>query len=288
MHPLEIRERDGRKTWEKPLLSQRFLYHTLLGRIILSFLIKPSFSKKIGKYLDSPKSIKRIDRFIKKNHIVKEDYVLDDIHSFNDFFSRQIKEGKRILDSVPQHLISPCDGKVTYYPIGGNLTFPIKNSIYRLSDFVDDEKLVSSFQDGSVLVLRLSVDDYHRYCYLDDGTKEENVFLKGVLHTVNPIANDRYKIYVLNQREYTVLHTAHFSDVIQIEVGALLVGKIANIQEKGSYRRGEEKGKFLYGGSTIVLLLHRDVHIDEDIIKNSKEGAETRVRMGEKIGYVDA
>ncbi len=288
MHPLEIRERDGRKTFEKPLLSQRFLYHTFLGRAILSLLIKPRLSKRIGHYLDSPKSVRKIDKFVKKNHIVKEDYDLSDIHSFNDFFSRKIKDGKRPIDQDSCHLISPCDSKVTYYPIEDGLTLPIKNSIYQLSDLVNDEKIVSSFEGGSVLILRLSVDDYHRYCYLDNGTKEKNIFLPGVLHTVNPIANDRYKIYALNQREYTVLHTEHFSDVIEIEVGALLVGKIANNQGKGSYQRGEEKGKFLYGGSTIVLLLNSKVHIDEDIIENSKEGAETRVRMGEKIGYVDA
>ncbi len=288
MHPLEIRERDGRKTFERPLLSQRFLYHTFLGRAILFLLIKPRLSKRIGHYLDSPKSVRKIDKFVKKNHIVEEDYDFSDIHSFNDFFSRKIKDGKRPIDQDPCHLISPCDSKVTYYPIEDGLTLPIKNSIYQLSDLVNDEQIVSSFEGGSVLVLRLSVDDYHRYCYLDDGRKEENVFLPGVLHTVNPIANDRYKIYALNQREYTILHTEHFSDVIEIEVGALLVGKIANNQGKGSYHRGEEKGKFLYGGSTIVLLLNRKVHIDEDIIENSKEGAETRVRMGEKIGYVDA
>jgi DNA-binding CsgD family transcriptional regulator len=62
-------------------------------------------------------------------------------------------------------------------------------------------------------------------------------------------------VFIQNCREYTILNTAHFGPVAQIEVGALLVGRISNNQEAGSFRRGEEKGKFLYGGSTVVLLL---------------------------------
>lgn len=283
---MQIATRDGKIYQSKVLLSQRFLYHTLLGRLFLKLLIKPSISKKIGKWLDSEKSKKRIKKFVKKNHINCDDYILDDIHSFNDFFSRKIKPEKRPIDRVENHLISPCDCKVTYYPIDKDLKFFIKESVYTLSELVQNEDIVSSYQGGTCLVLRLSVDDYHRYCYIDDGTKEDNIFIAGVLHTVNPIANDHYKIYSQNQREYTILHTKNFSDVIQMEVGALLVGKIVNHQGKGEYRRGEEKGKFLYGGSTIVLLLKKNVKIDSDIIENSKKEIETIVKMGEKIGEV--
>ncbi len=283
---MQIATRDGKIYQSKVLLSQRFLYHTLLGRLFLKLLIKPSISKKIGKWLDSEKSKKRIKKFVKKNHINCDDYILDDIHSFNDFFSRKIKPEKRPIDRVENHLISPCDCKVTYYPIDKDLKLFIKESVYTLSELVQNEDIVSSYQGGTCLVLRLSVDDYHRYCYIDDGTKEDNIFIPGVLHTVNPIANDHYKIYSQNQREYTILHTKNFSDVIQMEVGALLVGKIVNHQGKGEYRRGEEKGKFLYGGSTIVLLLKKNVKIDSDIIENSKKEIETIVKMGEKIGEV--
>lgn len=135
--------------------------------------------------------------------------------------------------------------------------------------------------------MRLCVDDYHRYCYIDDGTKEENIFIPGVLHTVNPIALENYKIYSQNQREYTIMHTKNFGDVIQIEVGAMMVGKIVNYDGKTDIKRGEEKGKFLYGGSTIILLLNQNIKIDDDIIKNTQDGAETIVKMGEKIGELD-
>ncbi len=284
---MQIATRDGKIYESRVLLSQRFLYHTLLGRLFLKFLISPSISKKIGARLDSEKSKKRIKKFVKKNNINCDDYILDDIHSFNDFFSRKIKPDRRPIDPIENHLISPCDCKVTAYSIDADLKLHIKNSVYTLSELLNNDDIVKQYKGGSCLVLRLCVDDYHRYCYIDDGTKEDNFFIPGVLHTVNPIANDHYKIYSQNQREYTVLHTKNFSDVVQIEVGALLVGKIVNYQGKGEFKRGQEKGKFLYGGSTIVLLLNKDVKIDSDIIENSKREIETIVKMGEKIGEIN-
>ena len=135
------------------------------------------------------------------------------------------------------------------------------------------------------MIFRLTVDDYHRYCYVDNGTKEDNIFIPGVLHTVNPIANDHYPIYKENSREYTILHSEVFGDIVVMEVGALLVGKIVNHHGKARVTRGQEKGYFQFGGSTVVMLLKADtVQVDEDIIENSRKGYETIVKMGEKIG----
>jgi phosphatidylserine decarboxylase len=120
---------------------------------------------------------------------------------------------------------------------------------------------------------------------VDDGEKGENVFLPGVLHTVNPVANDVYPIYKENSREYSVLHSRAFGDVLMMEVGALLVGRIVNHHGAASVSRGQEKGYFQFGGSTVILLLEKDaVQVDEDILRNSREHTETVVRMGEKIG----
>ena len=73
--------------------------------------------------------------------------------------------------------------------------------------------------------------------------------------------------------------------VTYVEVGALLVGKIKNIITTGKIKKGEEKGYFEYGGSTIVLLFEKDkISLDEEIINNSLNGFETYVKYGEKIG----
>ena len=117
-----------------------------------------------------------------------------------------------------------------------------------------------------------------------DGEKDENVFIQGVLHTVNPIANDFYPIYKENSREYTTLHTNSFGDITIMEVGALLVGKIVNHHGKASVKRGQEKGYFQFGGSTVVLLVEKDkIILDKDIEENSLANIETIVKFGEKV-----
>ena len=135
------------------------------------------------------------------------------------------------------------------------------------------------------MIFRLEVNDYHRYCYVDGGIKTENTRIKGQLHTVNPIALKRYNIYKRNSREYTLIHTYHFGDVVQMEVGAMLVGRIFNLHGSGGICKGVEKGMFEFGGSTIVLLIEKDrVQPDKDILRNSAENCETVVKYGEKIG----
>ena len=71
-----------------------------------------------------------------------------------------------------------------------------------------------------------------------------------------------------------------------MEVGAMMVGKITNLKPGAcEVKKGEEKGYFEFGGSTIVLLLqHGKVRMDSDLIENSENGYETIVRMGERIG----
>ena len=105
------------------------------------------------------------------------------------------------------------------------------------------------------------------------------------MHTVSPIALRRYPVFVQNCREYTVMETEHFGKVTEVEVGAMLVGRIDNYKQAGAFRKGEEKGKFLYGGSTVVVLLEKDAaQLPEDLFESTAMGLETLVRYGQKIG----
>lgn len=81
------------------------------------------------------------------------------------------------------------------------------------------------------------------------------------------------------------MNTDNFGEVVQIEVGAMLVGKIENHHEIHAFVRGEEKGMFKYGGSTIMLLLKKDAaKIDEGVFRATAAGEEIPVIMGQKIG----
>ena len=261
------------------------LYGSVLGRVLLKTLTAPVISRAAGIFMDSKASKLLIKPFIKRSGIDTSQYIMRDFRSYNDFFTRRVIPEKRPVDYEPSHLISPCDSKLTVHKISKNSIFRIKGSRYRVSDLLKNDFLAKRFCGGYCLIFRLEVDDYHRYCYIDNGTKTENTYIAGELHTVNPIALERYNIYKRNCREYTVLHTENFGDVVQVEVGAMMVGRIVNNDDTASFLRGEEKGRFEFGGSTIVMLFGKDsVRIDEDILRNSAEGIETVVKYGEKIG----
>ena len=261
------------------------LYGSVCGRVALKLLTAPAVSRAAGRFMDSRLSKPFINPFIKKSGIDMSDYNMYDFRSYNDFFTRTIRPGKRSADTDRSHLISPCDSKLTAYRISDSSIFCIKNSMYRVSDLLKSRQLAEHYSGGYCLIFRLEVDDYHRYIYIDDGIKSRNIRIGGELHTVNPIALSHYNIYKRNAREFTIMRTENFGYVIQVEVGAMFVGRIVNHHGKSRITRGTEKGYFEFGGSTIVLLIERDrAVIDDDILENSANGCETVVKCGEKIG----
>lgn len=268
---------------DKPAIN--FLYRTLLGRMLLRWLIKPTVSKFFGLLMDSRLSALFVPVFIKNNKICLAEYQDVKYKSFNDFFTREGKDGFRPISPNAFEAIAPCDGKLTAYPITAHCVFRIKNSVYDVSSLLGNKRLADEFANGICLIFRLTPDDYHRFCYIDDGKVLSTKKIKGVLHTVRPIAVQRYKVYAQNAREYTVLQTKHFGKVIQMEVGALFIGRIANHVTNGVFQRGEEKGMFEFGGSTVVLLFQKDaIKVDKMIFQNTRNNKETVVKMGTKIG----
>ena len=257
-----------------------FLYNNILGRVILKLIICPVFSKIYGKYNNMSISKKRVDTFIKKYNIDTNEYEKKEYSSFNEFFTRKRKA--IYYDKEKNNFIAPADSKLMVYKIKDDMTIKIKQSIYTIEELIEDQMNLEQFKNGNCLVFRLSMDDYHRYCYIDDGTIEKIKKIKGKLHTVSSISN-KHKVYSQNTRICNYMTTDNFGKIIYIEVGALLVGKINNYN-KNKYNKGEEKGYFELGGSTIVILTNDRIKIDNDIIEYSNKGIETKVKYGERIG----
>ncbi len=262
-----------------------FLYENAFGRIILKLLTARWLSKLAGVFCDSRLSKPLIKKFIKNNNIDLSEYKNTDFSCFNDCFTREIREELRPVCMEASVPISPCDGLLSAYKIEEDTVFPAKQSSYTVSSLLKDSELAKEFYGGSLLVFRLCVNHYHRYCYIDNGSKGDNVFIKGKLHTVRPIALENRAVFCENCREYTVMETENFGKVIQCEVGAMLVGKIKNHDKVGRFTKGKEKGMFLYGGSTVILLFKRDtVKIYDNFFEDTTKGLETPVKYGEAIG----
>ena len=265
--------------------SIRFLYNTIPGRILLKIATRATVSKLAGFILRCPASRVFLKGFIDKNNIDMEEYRDKTYNSFDDFFIREIKEGRRPFPDNKNDVASPCDGKLIAYPITPDSSFFIKNSLYSIETLLKDKELATEFSGGMCLIFRLSPDDYHRYCYIADGKIINQKSIKGVLHTVRPIAYQTRDVFCQNSREYTVIQSINFGKIVQIEVGALFVGRISNHKKSSTILKGEEKGMFQFGGSTIILLFEKDtIAVDNEIIDNTTRNKETLVKMGIRIG----
>ena len=265
------------------------LSNNIFGRILIKILINPIFSKIGGAFLSTPLSKPMISSFVKKHNIDLDKCTTKRFSCYNNFFTRQLKDEYLNIDMSEDAFISPCDSKLYVSPITKTGLFHIKNTDYTLDTLLKNTSLADEFIGGNAFIFRLTVDDYHRYCYPDNGIKSDNIKIKGVLHTVNPIANDIYPIYKENSREYCTIETENFGKIIIMEVGALLVGKINNHHGAGKVLKGTEKGMFEFGGSTIIVLTQKDtVIIDNDISNNSVDGYETIVSIGERIAIKKA
>ncbi len=279
----KVKDRLGNEWYIKESFIVKFFYGTIVGRVFIKLFSFSLFSKLVGLFLNSKLSKFKIKNFIKNNNIDMNLYENRKYKSFNDFFTRKIKNID--YSNNKDIFISPCSSKLTRYKISKNGVYNIKGSYYSIKDLLNNDSIYKEYNGGEILIFRLEASDYHRYIYIDNGTKGENVFIPGELNTVRPIALKHFNIYKRNSREYTVMNTENFGKVIQVEVGALLVGKINNLHGNYTFTKGQEKGMFEFGGSTIVLLVKKGlVSIDEDIVENSLNGIETKVNIGEQIG----
>ena len=261
-------------TYEKENKGLKFLYNNIIGRFILKIITLKPIVNLYALYQDSFLSKHKIKKFIKKNHINMDDYVAKNYKSFNDFFKRQIKPEKRVIEDG---FIAPCDAKLSVYKINKDLTLNIKNSIYTIDELIQDK---CDIKDGYALVYRLGVTDYHHYIFPFNGKITKTKFIKGKLHTVQPIALKKYKVFSENSRVVTEVESEYGKAII-IEVGAMMIGRIVN-ENITTFTKGMEKGHFEFGGSTIIYLIS-NVKINEKILSNTKEDIETIIKMGECI-----
>ena len=264
----------------------QFLYTTIAGRFFLKMILKLQIDRYGARFLWTKYSKPLARWYVKQNGIVISKAELESFGSFRDMFVRTREPVP--VDPVPNHLISPCDGWLSVFPIDNDSCFAIKNSYYQIKDFLQDAELAKNYQDGICMVFRLCASDYHHYCYIDDGYQGRHHPIPGVLHSVQPIACEKYPVFVLNKRCWSLLTTEHFGPVVQCEIGALVIGGIFNKKEHARFTKGSEKGHFELAGSTIVLLFEPgQVALNPDIREALRHAEEVRVLQGQWVGTAE-
>jgi phosphatidylserine decarboxylase len=268
--------------------SMRFIYGNPIGKLSLWLLIKRKFfSAWFGKYMSSGASKKKIEGFVAQHKIDLDKYIVPEggYATFNDFFYREVKPEYR---PIGEGIVSPADGRVLVFPeINDALKFFVKGHDFNLTQFLGDADLAKQFDGGAMCIVRLAPVDYHRYHFPLSGVASKSVLINGSYYSVSPIALQKnMRIFLENKREYTVLETNTHGNVVICDVGATLTGGIRQMYTAGAtVEKGDEKGYFYFGGSTLILLFEKGkMTFSTDLVKNSNEGYETLLKMGETIG----
>ena len=226
----------------------KWLYQNPVGRNLAPLLVKKFFSYAYGLYQSSFLSRKKITPFTKKFGIEMDDFLPAEgrnehspYHSFNEFFIRRFKPGKRPF--VEKGLL-PAFGEGRYLT---TLTeIPVKGVRFDAPSLLNNSKWSPHFAEGPILIARLCPVDYHRFHFPDDGKLLDAYRVPGILHSVNPKAlQQKPDIFLLNERQVSILESKSFGKLAMVEVGAICVGKIVQSFTGNTFRPRTRK-RILY------------------------------------------
>lgn len=274
----------------------KFLYTSIAGQKIGTLFTNKYFSKTYGAFQDLPSSSRKVRPFIEKFNINIGEYEpgtrpaldqRDSYKTFNEFFIRRFRLGKRSFVTDPHRMPAFAEARyVGFDSITDERLYPVKGLYLKAKDLIGNDQVSKIFEGGPLLIARLCPVDYHRYHYPDNGKVLDHFRVPGAYDSVNPFAL-RYKnqIFIKNERYVSILQTENFGRLAYIEVGAICVGKIVQSHRwTKPFMRGEEKGYFLFGGSTVVLLGEKGAwKPSTDISSNTANGIETYLHLGAEV-----
>ena len=222
--------------------------------------------------------------------------------NFNAFFSRKLKADARPINSGPNIIVSPADGRlVASGRIKDSQLIQAKNRHFCTQDLLGgDNTLARAFDNGDFITVYLSPRDYHRVHMPLDGKLREMIYLPGKLFSVNSTTSKRVKnLYSKNERLVCIFDTVR-GPMVVVLVGAMIVSGITvnwedeNIFNKGkiqklmyptigkgsvSLKKGDEVGRFMLGSTVVVCFGMNKIHWEDEISIGSV------VKMGQSVGY---
>ncbi|MFA6238815.1 MAG: phosphatidylserine decarboxylase [Bacteriovorax sp.] len=272
-----------------------WLYQTNSGKALSHVICAPPISKLYGALQNTAWSKSKISNFVKEYNISMEDYLPENQNSespyssFNQFFIRRFKEGKRKFIQNSEDMGAFSEARYFgYNSVHDDESIPVKGAYLKPKHLISNTKWEETFHDGPLLLARLCPVDYHRFHYPDNGVILDDYRVDGLLHSVNPLAlKAKQDILITNERHVSILETENFGKLAYIEVGAICVGKIVQTKPlvKGdAFKRGQEKGYFLFGGSTVIVVGEKGKwEPSRDIIDYTKKGMETYLHLGMSV-----
>lgn len=253
---------------------------SVLPQYLLPKQALTTFAGRIARAQDGRYTPQLIRWFVRRYGVNMEEALNPDLGSyasFNEFFTRALREGARPLANAD--FICPVDGAISQFgAIEDDQIIQAKGHRYTTTALVGgDSALASQFAHGSFATLYLSPRDYHRIHMPFDGKLTRMIYVPGSLFSVNPTtARGVPGLFARNERVVCVFESS-FGPFVLVLVGATIVGSMATVWHgvvnpprsarvrEWDYRdqeivlkKGEEMGRFLLG-STVVLLFPQGV-----------------------------
>ena len=214
--------------------------------------------------------------------------------SFNEFFTRSLKEGVRQIDTDPHSIVSPADGAISQLgKIEEGDIFQAKGQSFSVEKLIADPQLAEPFKNGHFATVYLSPKDYHRVHMPFAGTLTETLYVPGELFSVNQTTAENIPgLFARNERMVCLFDT-ELGRMAVVLVGAMIVAGIETVatgkvkpsghlelnQHNLFLEKGAELGRF-YLGSTAVVLFEKDKMQWDPMFK-----ANSVVVMGEALGH---
>jgi len=219
--------------------------------------------------------------------------------SFNEFFTRALKEGARPIARDERAIVSPADGCISEAgSIDGDRLLQAKGRHYRLAELLAAQPWASRFEGGSFATIYLAPFNYHRVHMPLRGELKDTVYVPGRLFSVNnATAQHIPQLFARNERILTLFDTA-YGQMALVMVGALNVGSMATVwagditpaarrvitrlpADPTTLEKGAELGRFNMGSTVILLFEPNRAHWHPHL----RAGRE--VRLGQFLGLID-
>lgn len=279
-------------------MSDRF---KVLPQYVLPKQALTTFAGRVAGHRGGKVTTRLIRWFVGKYGVNMDEAANSDIASypsFNEFFTRALKDGVRPLADAD--FVCPVDGAISQFgAIDDHHILQAKGHKFTTTQLVGgDATLGAKFQHGSFANLYLSPKDYHRLHMPCDGRLTRMIYVPGALFSVNPTtARGVPGLFARNERVTCVFESEEFGTFVMVLVGATIVGSMATpwhgvvnpkrtgVISEWTYddkqivlKKGEEMGRFLLG-STVVMLFKPNT-----IAFNPDWAPERKVRLGEMMG----
>ncbi len=249
------------------------------------------FAQAWGSFLDTPESASGIASFVAQPNYHIGDYFVGPSGwlTFNQFFAREVKAGKRPV-AEPRNdkvIVSPADSVFAgAWDIGPESKVTVKGVTWEVAKLLDGSPYQAAFASGVFTHSFLNVDDYHRYHVPVAGEIKEVRNIHGRVYmdvvrradgTLDPVDGETYQVN--QERGLIVIDSPEVGLVAVLPVGMCVVSSVNLTPEVGArLEKGDEFGFFLFGGSDMVMLFqNKKVVLDAEVGRKYLQGQ----RLGE-------